>query len=291
MQGNVYGLIGIEDVPAIFDYDQGDLVAEYEYDPFGKLIRGSGTRKDSMSLLYSTKYTDMETGLIYYGHRYYDPNQGRFINRDPIGEAGGINLYGMVRNNLVNAVDFLGLNLTDLINSDISSTDEEEFVIEDEYDDGYDQWMDMLEEEFMRNLEPDYEDVIEDDPIDYVVDDSVVGDSPYLEDRKDWKPTKENCDKLRSDHPEAFTAPNTQNSSYHDAVVAGTFAVGALTNSTGEEHHTWFRKDANDKWYYTTPVSIGTTGGTVPDDTPPWNGGAHGHNMGRRAEAKGVKRT
>ncbi len=51
----------------------------------------------------------MESGLIYYGHRYYDPRQGRFINRDPIGEEGGINLYGFVGNNPVNAIDFLGL--------------------------------------------------------------------------------------------------------------------------------------------------------------------------------------
>jgi RHS repeat-associated protein len=122
MQGNVYGLIDMS----------GNLDAAYEYDPFGKLIRSSGTRKNSMSLLYGTKYTDMETGLIYYGHRYYDPNQGRFINRDPSGESGGINLYGMVRNNLVNAVDFLGLNYTDLINSDISSDDDEEEYYDDD---------------------------------------------------------------------------------------------------------------------------------------------------------------
>ncbi len=62
-----------------------------------------------MSLLYGTKYTDMESGLIYYGHRYYDPRQGRFINRDPIEEEGGINLYGFVGNNTVNRVDYLGL--------------------------------------------------------------------------------------------------------------------------------------------------------------------------------------
>ena len=98
-QGNVYGLIDMS----------GNLDAAYEYDPFGKCIRHAGTRKDSMSLLYGTKYTDMETGLIYYGYRYYDPRQGRFINRDPIGEEGGLNLYAMLGNSPVNAVDYLGL--------------------------------------------------------------------------------------------------------------------------------------------------------------------------------------
>ena len=98
-QGNVTGLIDAA----------GNLDAAYEYDPFGKLIRYAGTRSSSMSLLYGTKYTDMESGLIYYGHRYYDPRQGRFINRDPIEEEGGINLYGFVGNNPLNAIDFLGL--------------------------------------------------------------------------------------------------------------------------------------------------------------------------------------
>ena len=99
-QGNVTGLIDTA----------GNLDAAYEYDPFGKLIRYAGTRTASMSLLYGTKYLDMETGLIYYGYRYYDPRQGRFINRDPIGEEGGINLYGFVDNSPVNAIDYLGLS-------------------------------------------------------------------------------------------------------------------------------------------------------------------------------------
>ena len=98
-RGNVTGLIDTA----------GNLDAAYEYDPFGKLIRYAGPRSTSMSLLYGTKYTDMESGLIYYGHRYYDPRQGRFINRDPIEEEGGINLYGFVGNNTVNRVDYLGL--------------------------------------------------------------------------------------------------------------------------------------------------------------------------------------
>jgi len=44
-----------------------------------------------------------------YGYRYYDPTTGRWPSRDPIGEKGGINLYGMVGNDSVNLVDLLGL--------------------------------------------------------------------------------------------------------------------------------------------------------------------------------------
>jgi RHS repeat-associated protein len=58
---------------------------------------------------FSTKYLDTETNLYYYGYRYYDSDLGRWLNRDPIEEEGGLNLYGFVENNPVNFVDALGL--------------------------------------------------------------------------------------------------------------------------------------------------------------------------------------
>ncbi|MFH0907272.1 MAG: RHS repeat-associated core domain-containing protein, partial [bacterium] len=59
----------------------------------------------------STKYLDGETGLYYYGFRYYDPVLGRWLSRDPIGVRGGPNPYGMVGNAAVNVVDRLGLDV------------------------------------------------------------------------------------------------------------------------------------------------------------------------------------
>ena len=55
-------------------------------------------------------YTDVETGLIFCTYRYYDPAAGRFVTRDPIGYAGGINLYGYTGNNPVNEDDPDGLD-------------------------------------------------------------------------------------------------------------------------------------------------------------------------------------
>jgi RHS repeat-associated protein len=47
--------------------------------------------------------------VSYYGYRYYTPQTGRWINRDPIEEKGGVNLHGMVRNDTINQWDLLGM--------------------------------------------------------------------------------------------------------------------------------------------------------------------------------------
>ncbi len=60
-------------------------------------------------ITFQSKYYDTESGLYYYYHRYYDPKSGRFITEDPIGIAGGLNLYRFVNNNPVNYVDPRGL--------------------------------------------------------------------------------------------------------------------------------------------------------------------------------------
>ncbi|MDQ2731760.1 MAG: RHS repeat-associated core domain-containing protein [Armatimonadota bacterium] len=52
--------------------------------------------------------TDPETKLVLMTHRYYDPSHGRWLNRDPIGYGGGVNLYGYCGNNPVMHTDRLG---------------------------------------------------------------------------------------------------------------------------------------------------------------------------------------
>jgi RHS repeat-associated protein len=59
--------------------------------------------------ILSTKYFDDETELAYYGLRYYSPEMGRWVSRDPIGENGGMNLFGFVKNGPVCRFDSLGL--------------------------------------------------------------------------------------------------------------------------------------------------------------------------------------
>jgi RHS repeat-associated protein len=52
--------------------------------------------------------------IPYYGFRYYDPETGRWPNRDPIKEWGGVNLYGFVGNNSISLYDILGLSSSTL---------------------------------------------------------------------------------------------------------------------------------------------------------------------------------
>ena len=67
----------------------GNTVAHYVYDAFGNLLDKSGSMCDTFRHRFSTKYFDAETGLYYYGYRYYCPWLMRWLNRDPIEEEGG----------------------------------------------------------------------------------------------------------------------------------------------------------------------------------------------------------
>ena len=95
-----------------YRYDTTSVDTEFEYGPFGELIRATGEKKDVFNFRFSTKYEDAETGLLYYGYRYYNAETGRWLSRDPIGELGGLNLYGFVGNDGINFFDPFGLTRT-----------------------------------------------------------------------------------------------------------------------------------------------------------------------------------
>lgn len=99
---------GNGNVASLVNSSGGALEATYEYDPSGNLLRSEGLYAKNNPFRFSTKWQDDETGLINYGFRYYSPTLGRFINRDPIGEKGGLNLYGFCGNDGVNRWDYLG---------------------------------------------------------------------------------------------------------------------------------------------------------------------------------------
>jgi RHS repeat-associated protein len=101
---------GNGNVAALADAASTNILAQYEYSPFGEVIRATGPMAKANPFRFSTKYQDDETDLLYYGYRYYNPSTGKWNSRDPLEEAGGFNLYGMVRNNAVNRIDRLGLD-------------------------------------------------------------------------------------------------------------------------------------------------------------------------------------
>jgi len=103
----------------------GNVVAHYEYDPFGNTTAQTGPLADTFSFRFSTKYWEAETGILHYQRRPYSPSLGDWLSRDPIEEYGGINLYGFCNNNSVNNYDVHGLfidELSDFIKALINET-------------------------------------------------------------------------------------------------------------------------------------------------------------------------
>jgi RHS repeat-associated protein len=94
--------------------DAGTVVAHYEYDPFGNHVVGTGLLADSNPWRFSSKFWEPETGLLHYELRPYSPSHGKWLNRDPLQEKGGLNLYGFAGNDPVLNYDYLGGLITSL---------------------------------------------------------------------------------------------------------------------------------------------------------------------------------
>lgn len=104
------GYDGNGNVVALTKASTGTSSASYEYDSFGRSLRVTGEYAASNPFRFSTKYIDSENGHVYFGYRYYNPQTGTWLNRDPLQEDGGFNLYGFVRNNAVSNLDPVGLS-------------------------------------------------------------------------------------------------------------------------------------------------------------------------------------
>ena len=104
-----YGYDGNGNVTLLTDASGAD-VAHYRYDAWGNTLEAVGPRAGENPYRFSTKEVHAASGLIDFGLRFYSPSMGRWINRDPLGEEGGINLYAMVGNSPVNGVDEYGLD-------------------------------------------------------------------------------------------------------------------------------------------------------------------------------------
>jgi RHS repeat-associated protein len=95
--------------------DNGDLLEHYRYTAFGEpeIYAPNGVRLNvtniNNDILWNSRRYESASGLYMYLYRHYDAASGRWPSRDPIGERGGVNLYGFVGNDGVNRWDLLGL--------------------------------------------------------------------------------------------------------------------------------------------------------------------------------------
>ena len=104
-QGNIIGILD----------SNGNVVVQYYYDAWGNhTVSGSNITLGKLNpFRYRGYYYDTETGLYFLQTRYYDPEVGRFLNRDSVSYAdpetiGGLNLYAYCLNNPVIYVDPYG---------------------------------------------------------------------------------------------------------------------------------------------------------------------------------------
>ena len=119
--GGVGGLLAVIRDNGIFypTYDANGNVSEYvdstdtiaahrEYDSFGNTISATGDA-DAFSHWFSTKPWCAITSILHFELRPNKPEIGRWLNRDPIAEIGGLNLYNQLNNSVINNTDYLGL--------------------------------------------------------------------------------------------------------------------------------------------------------------------------------------
>ena len=99
---------GNGNVTALVSATNGAVTAEYEHSPFGQTLRATGPAASANPIRFSTQYADDVVGQNKWLYRE-EPSPGRWLSRDPIGERGGPNIYGFIRNNPENRIDYLGL--------------------------------------------------------------------------------------------------------------------------------------------------------------------------------------
>ena len=95
--------------------DNGNILEHYRYNSYGEVevFNAGGSKIASTAInnqiTWNTRRQDSLTGFHMYKFRHYASALGRWVSRDPIQEAGGVNLYGFVGNDSVNYWDRLGL--------------------------------------------------------------------------------------------------------------------------------------------------------------------------------------
>ena len=125
--GGVGGLLAVirEDGVYIPAYDangniteyvatDGEIVAYYDYSPFGETLVAFGPLVSTFTHRFSTKFHDNNSGLGYWGYRWYESQMGRWMSRDPLQEQGGVSLFAFANNSAILYYDSLGESIGDI---------------------------------------------------------------------------------------------------------------------------------------------------------------------------------
>ncbi len=97
--------------------DTGSTVAAYDYDDYGETSQIAGSNSVYNPFLYTGQEWDAELGMYNLHARHYSPTASRFIARDPIGHAGGSNLYAYCNGDPIGHSDPSGLSPIKLFSS------------------------------------------------------------------------------------------------------------------------------------------------------------------------------
>lgn len=119
--GGIGRLLQLKNDQGLFDYigdGRGNVVgltnsaqavvASYRYGAYGSVYSSGGALVQP--LRFSSKPTIDDTAVSDFGYRFYVLGLGRWLNRDPIGHADGVNLYTYVQEDPINRIDPLGLS-------------------------------------------------------------------------------------------------------------------------------------------------------------------------------------
>ncbi|MBB63796.1 MAG: hypothetical protein CMO81_01905 [Waddliaceae bacterium] len=111
-------------IACLIEVESGEACESYRYSAFGNIEQISNNKTEKTLLdaesnyispwFYTGKRLDSETGLVYFGRRYYLPSHGRWLSADPEGFIDGPNLYAYVRNRTMSYVDPTGLYIAEI---------------------------------------------------------------------------------------------------------------------------------------------------------------------------------
>ena len=99
VQGTVWG----------YADERGEVVARWTYDAWGNVlsedVAASASELRAVRYRFQGRERSAATGLVNFRMRWYDPDTGRWLSKDPIGLGGGLNLYAFCLNSAINNID------------------------------------------------------------------------------------------------------------------------------------------------------------------------------------------